>query len=219
MPASIRKTTGKPYLSPGSLEALVPGSLWTALQEAEKSVSKPLCRCECGIERRVLAKSLKTGHSLSCGSGVAHPHLKRGLVLTTGSWKCQTCGSTDIGFRPAYNYKKSVTYAATSAYCNSSPSCRTAHLRGFTLTEYKELLTKGCAVCGTTEGRLEVDHDHAICSHSRGRSCKKCFRGILCTYHNTLVGKLEDPAAIKALTFLVNTSSSSELMQFLKKLL
>lgn len=39
---------------------------------------------------------------------------------------------------------------------------------GITLDEYNEIIAKGCAICGETEGRMALDHDH---SSGRIRDC------------------------------------------------
>ena len=52
---------------------------------------------------------------------------------------------------------------------------------GLALTQYKELIASGCAICGTMES-LCLDHDHRCCPGRR--SCGKCIRGCLCARHN-----------------------------------
>lgn len=55
------------------------------------------------------------------------------------------------------------------------------HRYGLTLNEWADLMTRGCSLCGTKE-QLCVDH-----CHKTGR-----VRGILCTMHNTALGKFGD---------------------------
>lgn len=54
--------------------------------------------------------------------------------------------------------------------------------------KYDELMSKGCAVCGSFEG-LSVDHDHKCCPQ-KTRSCGKCVRGVLCRKCNWAEGLL-----------------------------
>lgn len=64
--------------------------------------------------------------------------------------------------------------------------------------KYEKMLAKsngGCYICGKTQEEsgkyLAVDHDHSCCK-SKGRSCGKCVRGILCDTCNRAVGLLKD---------------------------
>jgi hypothetical protein len=53
---------------------------------------------------------------------------------------------------------------------------------GLEPAEYDELISKGCEVCGTHEGKLCVDHNHAT-----GK-----IRGCLCDACNKALGLLQD---------------------------
>lgn len=54
-----------------------------------------------------------------------------------------------------------------------------------------------CGLCGATEGRLDIDHDHTCCP--KGRSCGKCTRGFLCRPHNVGLGMFgDDPEQLRA---------------------
>ena len=71
--------------------------------------------------------------------------------------------------------------------------------KGLTLDQYQELLTKQegcCKVCGAKEPghkrkNFAVDHDHSCCS-SVDYTCGKCFRGLLCTRCNLVLGEVQD---------------------------
>lgn len=62
--------------------------------------------------------------------------------------------------------------------------------------KYKEILLSqdsSCAICREpSEGfKLLVDHDHSCCS-TKAKSCGKCVRGLLCSYCNLNLGRIEN---------------------------
>lgn len=61
---------------------------------------------------------------------------------------------------------------------------------GLNPDDYIEMLSKGCEVCGTTEG-LAIDHDHSCCP-SYKKTCGKCITGVLCRAHNLAAGYCND---------------------------
>lgn len=66
---------------------------------------------------------------------------------------------------------------------------REYHIRkkyGLTVTEYETVLARGCAICGTHERRLVMDHCHAS---GKTRDC-------LCDFCNTAIGKFQDDARL-----------------------
>ncbi|WP_432158660.1 endonuclease domain-containing protein [Streptomyces sp. bgisy153] len=77
----------------------------------------------------------------------------------------------------------------------------------------------GCALCARPPGRraLAVDHDHACCPRkgSRGTTCGRCVRGLLCATCNVGVGVFgDDPARIrKAAAYLDGAVTSDVLAQ------
>lgn len=56
---------------------------WTTLEPTTRNRDKPLCRCECGIERNVFISTLLAGQSTFCGKHTRHPDLKRSVRFTT----------------------------------------------------------------------------------------------------------------------------------------
>ena len=59
-----------------------------------------------------------------------------------------------------------------------------------TMKQYRDLISKGCAICGTLENPC-IDHDHKCCP-TKGKSCGKCIRGVLCDPHNRALGLFND---------------------------
>ena len=64
-----------------------------------------------------------------------------------------------------------------------------------TSAQYFQLLSGGCwagAIGFADEcyGLLCIDHNHGCCNQS-GRSCGKCIRGVLCSWHNGRLGAYE----------------------------
>jgi hypothetical protein len=97
-------------------------------------------------------------------------------------------------FKDKINARKRAQYPLQDA--NKRRNTRLLWGYGITLDRYNEILEfQGgtCAYpnCNTSREKngnyLSVDHNHACCPGSR--SCGKCVRGLLCTYHN---GKLID---------------------------
>jgi hypothetical protein len=86
-------------------------------------------------------------------------------------------------------------------------AARKHHLRSrhnMTPEEYEELLAfqNGlCYICRRAKGitrALTVDHDHAIaragCDHPEDWSCMNCWRGLLCSTCNKMLGHARDHA-------------------------
>ncbi len=48
---------------------------------------------------------------------------------------------------------------------------------GLTVEEYEAVLSRGCAICGTHEGQMNLDHDHAN-GQVRDALCGGCNRGL-----------------------------------------
>jgi len=86
---------------------------------------------------------------------------------------------------------------------------RNARNHGMTLDEYREWLTRGCVICGSTKD-LHIDHDHT-CHNDRSRSCSHCNRGPLCSLHNTMAATLEHPDALSVLRYLTKHKSPAQL--------
>lgn len=75
---------------------------------------------------------------------------------------------------------------------------------GLTPEQYAARLTAqggACAICGkaaaAADEPLSVDHDHACCP-TKGKSCGKCLRDLLCQWCNRGIGMLlDDPLLLR----------------------
>lgn len=81
---------------------------------------------------------------------------------------------------------------------------------GLTAESFDALLRGqgGCAICGITDARWHVDHDHGCCATTP--TCGRCVRGILCGQCNTALGLFRDSAEVcsRAAAYLTSRSSS-----------
>ena len=70
--------------------------------------------------------------------------------------------------------------------------CRGRNIKsnfGITEAEYDALIAKGCAICGTTEGRMHLDHCHE----------SGAIREALCSQCNMSLGLMkDDPVRLRA---------------------
>jgi hypothetical protein len=48
---------------------------------------------------------------------------------------------------------------------------------GITLEEYEAALAMGCAICGTSDGQMDLDHDHDT-GRIRAALCHKCNKAL-----------------------------------------
>lgn len=77
-------------------------------------------------------------------------------------------------------------------------------VRGLTQEQYdQKLLEQGghCAFCDRTpeqelHGVLSIDHDHACCPNLTPPYCGRCFRFLLCSAHNFMLGQAKDDPAV-----------------------
>ena len=71
---------------------------------------------------------------------------------------------------------------------------RVIERHGLTVEEYALFLDTyghGCYACGYSGSTpLSIDHDHSCCPGQNG--CRKCFRGLLCSHCNRILGLASD---------------------------
>ena len=100
---------------------------------------------------------------------------------------CPSCTrELEIQFFSKTNQRKD----GLNLYCKECLSLKAQmRLYGLTLEGLKEMIRRGCEVCGRID-RLHIDHDHSCCEAPP--TCGKCTRGVLCQHHNWAVGYLHD---------------------------
>lgn len=105
-----------------------------------------------------------------------------------GKGKCKPC--YDVYYRklnPGYHKQTYQDWVARHPEGELTKHVRRAY--GISLDEYKAILSKGCAICGTME-RLGLDHNHIT----------NVNREALCWRHNIALGKCnDDPEELRAL--------------------
>lgn len=91
-----------------------------------------------------------------------------------------------------------------------SPDALRFHKYGVTPEQYAEALNRGCAICGTRDVQLHVDHDHACCG-PRSRTCGNCVRGLICGPCNRGIGIFREntDVMLSAITYLKNSTEKS----------
>lgn len=120
--------------------------------------------------------------------------------------ECSTCGVfkilsefyTKVGAK--FNrYSKCIV--CQNIHNKSNNITRRLRKHNITMEKYKELLEKGCVICGT-KINLHMDHSHY---HNK-------FRGILCLYCNTGIGSFSDNITLllKAAAYLEEFNKSVE---------
>jgi hypothetical protein len=155
---------------------------------------QPRCPVGCTCRRHT-----KVNPTLPCPESCTCPKHARSKV----PWTCNYCGNT--------NTTEARKVRGDKLARSSCKRCSSAWTHKVPYVLYAEWLSRGCRVCGRTDGRLEVDHDHGCCA--KDYSCAKCYRGLLCSRHNTMVGILEDPMVVEALRYLTEVGSKSLLLE------
>jgi hypothetical protein len=102
-----------------------------------------------------------------------------------GEKKCPLCEKN----KPLSEYPKNNNYCS-SCKKDYDRKIKTSRRWNISIDTINDMYSHGCAVCGKTEGRMCIDHDHACCP-GQG-SCGKCVRGVLCTKCNAALGMVDD---------------------------
>lgn len=166
------------------------GNSEQVLRWQAKKIAQGLCS-SCGIEplanKRYCAKCVE-----------ARRRRQYGLVA---EGLCQYCGTEPL---------------VSEIYCRGCLDKKIAAAHGLTPEQYRSWMDEGCAACGRSDCRLDVDHDHACCPSKR--NCPNCVRGVLCSLHNRAIGILERKDALTMIQYLLRVGSSAPLVEHLREL-
>lgn len=175
---------------------------WTVLQSGPETPKKEktwLCRCECGTERTVLDRSLKSGGSQSCGclrrekahASLAHDLQGRTFGQLTVLGRAETeNGGNGVQWLCRCTCGRECIVSATLLACGRKTSCgkcqkRNAAIRDITNQRFGRLTAlyhtderdaKGNVIwhcrcdCGT---ELDVSYNVLAYSHIRSCGCRK----------------------------------------------
>lgn len=104
------------------------------------------------------------------------------------------CVECEVTLPVAEFHKNARLKDGYRSICKSCSALRRRyHLYGISAEQYEEMLAdqrEACAICGSTDRPLFVDHDHACCPGSK--SCGLCVRALICQPCNTGLGNFED---------------------------
>lgn len=95
-----------------------------------------------------------------------------------------------------------------------SPDVQRFRRYGVTREQYEAAQAAGCAICGNTERKLHIDHDHTCCPNHGGHgpaTCGRCVRGFICGPCNRGLGLFGDNvrALLRAAEYLNEAHSTT----------
>lgn len=178
-----------------------------------------LCRCDCGNEKVIRGKNLKTGDTRSCGCLrfdrtaarlLEKPVKRKNYLEDRSEKKCPKCTTV----KPILEFpKNSTSYDGYGGYCKPCHNRQVRETRkkngtrkyflkrryGITQDDFDRMVETQeglCAICKKPGGKKpwHVDHDHKT-----GK-----VRGILCHHCNTALGNFNDDLEVlqRALDYL-----------------
>ncbi len=161
------------------------------------------CYCSCGNEKIAFLSNLRLGRTRSCGCTYVFGEKARAQIvekrraaarITHEGRICLTCSTWKPWAEFSLDKRGSTGRASNCKACGARRRLLLAY--GITGDDIARLrgLHGGCHLCGNTDDRLVVDHDHSCCGKVRG--CRKCVRGLLCDFCNRVLGRIEQRPAL-----------------------
>lgn len=117
---------------------------------------------------------------------------------------CQLCGNEFSLGRRTIDGRLQRTDTKWCRTCGrTSPEVLRFKRYGITDEQYQQAVERGCDICGRTDKKLHVDHDHSCCPTPQ-KSCGSCVRGFLCGNCNRALGMFGDDIVVlrKAIQYL-----------------
>lgn len=106
------------------------------------------------------------------------------------NFTCNGCGES---VSLTYRHGNGQLRRSDAKWCNdclSDDKRRRIYRYGITPERFDKATEVGCEVCGKTDVKLHVDHDHRCCPGNY--TCGECVRGFLCGACNRAIGLLND---------------------------
>lgn len=121
----------------------------------------------------------------ACQQRLSHHHGDR-----PRTFECKGCkGQFSISERETTGkLRRSDTQWCTS--CLDESVRHRLYRYSVTPEQYAAAIIAGCEICGSTDRKLHIDHDHNCCPGDY--TCGKCVRGFLCGPCNRAIGMLQD---------------------------
>ena len=140
-------------------------------------------------------------------SGTCQTEDSRRNRATTPRPSTATCQQCDQEFSLARRDLDGRLQRTDTKWCRAcgrtSPEVIRFKRYGITEDQYQAALQLGCGICGRTDQKLHVDHDHSCCSVGK-KTCGLCVRGFLCGPCNRAIGMFNDDVDVlkKAIRYL-----------------
>lgn len=135
----------------------------------------------------------KSGRRKYCGDACKAADSRNGQTPRQLTAVCQLCGiEFSLGRRKLDGRLQRIDTKWCRTCGRSSPEGNRFRRYGITSEQYEAAVLRGCAICGRTDRKLHVDHDHSCCPARKSRTCGRCIRGLICGQCNRAIGGFDD---------------------------